>query len=152
MTPLRENISVRCSAGEAESRIESYFTSLKSGNGVAHIRLRVPVDFADSTLGLSVDRELRIDALRTHDDDRNDVIRVTWASEGRTAFPRFEGALVVWGEDDPGQSYIELDGSYEAPIDGTGKALDAIIGDRLARSAARQFLGELKRAIEAPCA
>jgi len=151
MTRLRETIPVQCSTDVTQARIESYFTSLRGANGVAHLRLRVPVDFDDRKLGLSVDREVRVEVKRTRDDDNlNDVLRIGWNPEGRTILPVFQGTLVVWGEDDPRQSYIELNGTYTPPLGETGKAFDAVIGHRIASSTARELLRDLKRAVESP--
>jgi hypothetical protein len=149
MVRLRDTISIHSSVAEAESRIESYLSSLRDGNGVARIRLRVPVDLSSRSLGLNIDREVRIEARRTKDDQNlNDIIRITWNPEGRTVFPVFSGSLVVWGEEDPRKSYVELDGTYEPPFDGAGLALDAMIGHRIALSTAHEFLKDIKRAIE----
>lgn len=62
--------------------------------------------------------------------------------------PKFEGTLVVWGEGERNRSYIELDGAYRPPLGTAGQILDEAIGHRIAESTAREFLKDLKRAVE----
>ena len=64
-------------------------------------------------------------------------------------FPRFEGTLVVWGEDDASSSFIELRGEYTPPLGAAGQVFDEAIGYRIAQTTAQQFLGDIKREIEA---
>jgi len=147
MNRLRDHIAVDCSVQDAQSRIDAYLASLRGKDGVAHLRLRVPV-VADG-FALSLDREVRVEARRTRDEENlNDLIRISWQPEGKAVFPAFEGTLVVWGEDNPEQSFIELDGGYAPPFGTTGQAFDSVIGQRIAHQTARQFLSDLKAALE----
>jgi hypothetical protein len=149
MTHLREHISLASSASEAEARLENYFASLRSSNGMAVLRLRVPIEGLAGPLGISIEREVRVEARLTRDDENlNDLIRIWWGPEGRTILPTFNGTLIVWGETGKELSYIELDGAYTPPLGAAGQAFDEIIGHRIAASTAREFLKDLKRAIE----
>jgi hypothetical protein len=149
MTHLRDQTSLRGTVTQTEARVESYFASRRGLDGIARMRLRVPVD--GMAQGLSLDREVRIEAWRDRDDQKlNDLIRIRWTPEGSVIFPRFEGTLVVWGEDDPELSFIELDGDYEPPLGGAGELFDEAIGHRIAQSTAREFLKDLKRGMESP--
>jgi hypothetical protein len=149
MNRLCERILVDCPVADTESRIESYFTTLRGANGVARLRLRVPVVL--DGLALSIDREVCIEAKRMRDDENlNDIIRVLWKPEGSVVFPVFEGRLVIWGEDDPARSFVELNGGYTAPFGTTGKAFDAVIGHKIARRTALQFLSDIKMTVEKP--
>jgi hypothetical protein len=146
MTHLREQISVASPAEMTEFRLENYLASLRGSNGVAKLRLRVPID---APLGVSVDREVRVEARRGRDDENlNDLIRISWSPEGRTVLPSFSGTLVVWGETGKKLSYIELDGAYTPPLGTAGQVFDETIGRQIAESTAREFLKDLKRAIE----
>lgn len=149
MTHLREQIFLASSAGEAESRLENYLASLRGSTGVARLRLRVPVEDLSGPLGISIDREVRVEARRARDDENlNDLIRISWGPEGKTILPSFSGTLIVWGETGKNMSYIELDGAYTPPLGAAGQAFDETIGHRIAESTAREFLKDLKRAIE----
>jgi hypothetical protein len=61
MARLSDRTSVGCPSAEAESRVESYFDSRRAPDGVTRMRLRVPLHGVNS-LGLSLDREVRVEA------------------------------------------------------------------------------------------
>jgi hypothetical protein len=110
------------------------------------LRLRVPID---APLGVSIDREVRVEARRARDDENlNDLIRISWSPEGMTVLPSFSGTRVVWGEAGEKLSYIELDGTYTPPFGEAGQVFDETIGRRVAEKTAREFLKDLKRVIE----
>lgn len=147
MTRLRDHVPVARSVEDVQGRLLSYLGSLRGKDGAARIRLRVPI-VADG-FQLSIDREVWVDAERTRDDDNlNDVIRISWKPEGTIVFPTFEGTLVVWSEDDPETSVLELDGGYKPPFGAGGQAFDAVIGHRIAQRTARELLNDLKNAVE----
>ncbi len=148
MKRLRDQTSVHGSVADTEARLEAYFSSQRGVDGVSRLRLRVPLD-GPLSQGLYLDREVRVEAWRDRDDQNlNDLIRITWAPEGRAVFPKFAGTLVVWGEDDASVSYIELDGAYSPPLGTAGEIFDEAIGHRIAESTAREFLKDIKRGIE----
>jgi hypothetical protein len=147
MPRLRDATSVTCSVEETEARLERFLGSLRDKDGVSRLRLRVPTD--GPTQGLSIDRQVHVEARRARDaDNLNDVIAITWMPEGTAVFPTFEGTLVTWGEQNANLSYIELDGSYTPPFGAAGQLFDAAIGQRIAQTTAREFLRDLKDAIE----
>jgi hypothetical protein len=147
VTHLRDHTAVCGSVSETQVRLESYLAAQRGGNGVARFRLRVPLD--GPAHGISLDREVRIEAWRDRDDQNlNDLIRIRWTPEGTVVFPRFSGTLVVWGDENPEVSYIELDGEYKPPLGATGQLFDEVIGHRLAEATAREFLRDVKDGIE----
>lgn len=149
MTHLRSRTSVECGVCEAEVRLYEFFEAQRRANGTAKMRLRVPIAPPASGLRISLSREVQITARRTRDDENlDDLIHITWQPEGRSVLPTFEGTLIVRSEEDAGRSYIELDGYYTPPFDGTGALFDEVIGHRIAQSTAREFLADLKRTIE----
>ena len=147
MTHLRDQTSVRGTVIQTEASLESYFASQRGLDGIARLRLRVPV--SGTSPGLFIDREVRIEAWRDRDDQNlNDLIRIRWTPEGSVVFPKFAGTLVVWGESDPHLSFIELDGDYKPPLGAAGELFDETIGHRIAQSTARELLKDLKHGIE----
>ncbi len=151
MTRLRQQMAVACPVTEAEARLEVYFEGLPSADGVARIRLRVPVGGSAAVLGLSLDREVRVEATRTCDQRHpNEVVRITWRPEGKAVFPQFEGTLAARAADESGSCYIALEGGYLPPFGVAGQVFDEVIGRRIAESTAREFLKDVKRAIESP--
>jgi hypothetical protein len=148
MPRLHDRTSVERPVGQAQERLEKFLASLRGKDGICRLRLRVPMNA--NPYGLSLDRAVHIEATRPRDEQTLDgVIQITWSPEGNTIFPRFEGTLAVYGEGaDPGVSYIELDGSYVPPFGPAGQLFDAAIGRRIAQATAREFLKDVKAAIE----
>jgi len=145
MKELRERVAIGGPVEEAEAGLVSFFSAREDASGVARMRLRVPMDGV-----VSLDREVRIEACETRDEDNlNNVMRIAWQPEGTVIFPRFEGTITAWGEDDPNVSFIELVGHYTPPLGAAGQVFDEAIGHRIARATAQQFLGDIRREIEA---
>ena len=145
MKELRERIAVGCPVEVVEAGLIGFFEARQDANGITRMRLRVPMDDM-----VALEREVRIEAREARDDQNlNNLIQIAWQPEGSVMFPRFEGTLVVWGEDDPGQSFVELAGHYTPPLGAAGQAFDEVIGYKIAQTTAQQFLGDIKREIEA---
>ncbi|HLY03659.1 MAG TPA: hypothetical protein VKR56_14330 [Candidatus Cybelea sp.] len=149
MTRLRESTLLDCTADQTQQGLEHFFNSLRKRDGISRFRLRVPVRGA-TKYGLSLDREVLIQARQVlYDGEVRERFVIAWMPEGSVVFPRFEGTLAIGDESESGHSCIELDGSYTPPFDGTGKIFDADIGHQIAQATAREFLKDLKSAIEA---
>ena len=147
MPRLRDAITVESSAEQTMLLLERFFIALGGKNGTARLRLRVPTD--GPTRGLSIDREVRVEARRTRGEaSLNDLMLINWMPEGTAVFPTFEGILVVRPQRERNSSSIELDGTYTPPFGAAGQAFDAAIGHRIAQSTARELLKDLKAAIE----
>ncbi len=145
MKELRERIPVACPVEEVEAGLIGFFEARQDANGITQMRLRVPMGGA-----ISLEREVRIEARETRDDQNlNNLMRIAWEPVGSVMFPRFEGSLVVWGEDNPNSSFVELTGEYTPPLGAAGQVFDEAIGYRIAQTTAQQFLGDIKREIEA---
>jgi hypothetical protein len=145
MKELREQTLVKSPVAETEAGLSAFFAARQDTDGVTHMRLRVPMDGGL----MSLEREVRVEARAGKDDDNlNDVVRIAWEPEGPVIFPRFEGALIAWGEDDPAQSFIELRGHYTPPLGAAGQIFDELIGYEIAQATAREFLRDIKRDIE----
>ena len=149
MPRLCDRTLVERSVEQTQEGLERFFALLRSGNGVARFRLRVPTDGAPHGYGISFDREVRIEARRRGAGVADDAIEISWFPEGTLVFPIFEGTLVVRSASDRNVSRIELEGSYTPPFDVAGMLFDAAIGHRIAQATAREFLKDLKNAIEA---
>ncbi|MGA7571447.1 MAG: hypothetical protein WBG27_08925 [Candidatus Aquilonibacter sp.] len=144
MKELRERAMVECPVEQTEAGLIAFFAVRQDADGLTRMRLRVPMDGT-----LSLEREVRIEAREGRDDDNlNKVVRVAWEPEGTVIFPRFEGTLLAWGEDDPTRSSIELRGHYTPPLGAAGQVFDELIGFQIAQATAREFLRDIKRGIE----
>jgi len=146
MKELRERTALECPSEEAEAGLVAFFAARQEADGVTRLRLRVPMD---GSL-ISIEREVRVEARETRDEQNlNNQIALSWQPEGSVIFPRFEGTLVAWGEDDPEISYIELRGHYTPPLGPAGQIFDEAIGFAIAQATAQAFLSDVKRDIEA---
>ncbi|MEO7202906.1 MAG: hypothetical protein ABI431_08560 [Candidatus Tumulicola sp.] len=146
MTHLHDRTAVVGLARKVAADVDHYFSLGCCSGGVGRVRLRVPLQGAP--YGVSLDREVRVEAWRARDDrNLNDVIRISWASEGGVVFPTFSGTLVVRGEADPTRSSIELDGHYQPPLGAAGELFDEAIGHRMAQSTVRELLEDIKRSM-----
>jgi hypothetical protein len=113
------------------------------------MRLRVPIKLDGQTkaVGLFIDREVNIEVTGGPDAGKSDgVLGISWTPEGPQIFPSFVGTLAVSGDDE--KSVVALDGSYTPPFGVAGRVFDAVVGHQIAQETAREFLGDLKRAIE----
>jgi hypothetical protein len=143
MTRLRDTLTFNCSVERTKRGLENFLNSLRAQDGVSRLRLRVPVNGAKT--GFALDREVRIEARRAQ---TGEIFEITWVPEGSLVFPRFEGTLAVCGDETLEGCSIELDGTYTPPYGKTGQVFDAAIGHQIAESTAREFLKDLKSAIE----
>ena len=110
----------------------------------------MPLDGVAGFSGLALEHAVRVRAWRDRDDQNlNDLIRITWEPEGGGAYPAFRGTLATWGETDPPQTFIEIDGTYEPPMGVAGEAFDAAVGRAIAQRTVRAFLDDLGRAMAA---
>ncbi len=148
MPALREAIPVHRSVEQTHLALEGFFVSLKAPDGIARLRLRVPADGPMKPYGLSVDREVRVEARRVREPEDAGVVEISWMPEGTAVLPRFDGKLIVTGFGNPNLSYVELDGWYTPPFGAAGQIFDAAIGQRIAQATAREFLKDLKDAVE----
>ena len=147
MTHLHERTVVVGPVRKVEAVVDSYFSLQHSAGGVGGVRLRVPLRGA--SFGVSLDRDVRVEAWRASDDqNRNELIRISWTPEGGIVFPTFSGTLVVRGEADPTRSSLELDGYYQPPLGATGELFDEAIGHRMAQSTVRELLEDIKRSMQ----
>ncbi len=148
MKELRERAALESPVEQTEAGLRAFFAAREDANGLTRMRLRVSMDGA-----LSLDREVRIEAREGRDEGNlNNLVRIAWEPEGTVIFPRFEGTLLAWGEDDPAKSFIELRGHYTPPLGAAGQVFDELIGFAIAQATAREFLLDIKRDIESRAA
>ncbi len=151
MERVRATVALDCPQGDAERLLPAVFEARRDGDGVVRLPLHVPL--ADFGLPIGVQLERGVDAriMRTRDEQNlNDVYAVEWTPTGGGPFPDLHGRLILWSEDDPSCSYLELDGTYEPPL-GTvvGAAFDATIGHLIAERTAKVLLDDIADAISA---
>ncbi|MGB6517583.1 MAG: hypothetical protein WBE79_03650 [Candidatus Cybelea sp.] len=149
MPPLREITPVERSVKQAQVALEQFFHSLEAPDGVARLRLSVPIRMPVKQYGVSIDREVRIEARPVRNPALDaEIMEISWVPEGTAIFPRFDGKLFLTGFGNAEVSYVELDGYYTPPFGAAGQVFDATIGQRIAQTTAREFLADLKAAIE----
>lgn len=153
MRRLRDTLAVQCPIEQAQTRIERFFAGRRGVDGKVRLPLRMPLGPAGSS-GFALDHEVCVDARVGRDDQNlNDLIRVSWKADDAFPLPAFAGTLVTWAEGNPKLTFMELDGTYAAPIGGAGEAFDDALGRRIAQRTAKDFLAQIAAAIaDAPAA
>jgi len=146
MPALRDSEPVERPVEQTNRELDRFLRARRGGDGIARLRLHVATIVSSPMDGVSHDREVRIEACGSCAENRE--IEIAWTSEPPVVFPRFRGVLAVRSHEDPRQSYIELYGSYAPPVAASGQPFDATIGLEIARATAREFLSDLKHAIE----
>ena len=148
MTRLRDTALIDRPIQTTREGLERFFLSLRGKDGIARLHLRVPTDSAPHGYGISLDREVRIEARPAGSEFGQAFIEIAWMAEGLLVFPRFDGKLRIFRNGDPNHTRIELEGSYTPPFGPAGQLFDAAIGHRIAQRTAREFLKDLKDAVE----
>ena len=149
MTRLREIANVSMGCAECDRHLQQYFVSSDADR---RIRMPLRVSLRDFGLpdALAVERDVEVCVYKTRDEQNlNDEFAVTWEPADGGPYPSFSGRLRVWGEDDPNESFIELDGSYQPPLGALGVVFDATVGRSIAERTARDFLRLLSAGLTA---
>jgi hypothetical protein len=151
VTELRETIEIPLTAQETQDAVLRYFRERRNPQGETEIELRVPLRGLGVAKGLEVVHLVRVHVRRRRDlQNLNDEIEIEWEPSDDGLYPAFSGWLIVWSEQPPERSFIELRGSYEPPLGTTGRAFDTLVGRIIARQTARLLLEDLKAAISTP--
>jgi carbon monoxide dehydrogenase subunit G len=142
MSAIHEQTSIHCPFERIPAYLEGYFEAHGARGGVgATIELRVPLG------GVNLDHDVIVSIVPLKDFPEHDRLGVGWSPKSGGIFPSFDGTIGVTAEPS-GSSCLRLDGSYRAPLGAVGAAFDAALGQRLAKSTARDLLKRLKDAIE----
>ena len=153
MRRLRDTVAVKCPIDQAQARIEGFFAGRRGADGQVRLSLRVPLKGAAGN-AFALDHEVCVDARVARDDQNlNDVVRVSWKGDDDFPLPAFAGTLLTWSEGNPKLTFVELDGTYTAPLGDAGAVFDAALGRRIAQRTAKDLLAQIAAAIaDAPAA
>lgn len=149
MSRVSEQLLVPCPAAEADARLARYFSRLRRADGTVRLRLQVSLGGARRLPDVALERNVIATISRGRDiENINDVTRISWAPEGGGPFPRFDGTLLTWGEDDPRfESFVGIEGEYTPPLGAAGKLFDGIAGKRIAHRTCLALLQQIAVAI-----
>lgn len=148
MTRVRDAIAVSLPAAATQAQILRYFETRRRAGGGIQIPMRVALRDFGLPDQLAVEREVNFQIEKRRDAENiNEEIGIAWAPAGGGPYPSFSGRLIVWSEDDPKQSFIELDGTYEPPLGVAGEAFDETVGHLIAQRTAHEFLLSLRDAL-----
>ncbi len=146
---LRDSVSVNCSCVQAEQALPRVFASHRAADGSIRLPLRVSLRHFGLPDELAVERDVTVHVRKQRDEaNLNDIFKIDWSPANDGPYPSFSGSLIVWGEDDPRHSFIEVMGSYEPPFGTMGELFDAAMGYRIAKHTAHEFLIALASQIE----
>jgi hypothetical protein len=148
MTPLQEAIDVPLPAAATQDNILRYFASRRREDGTSSISLRVPLREFGLPNALDIEHQVEVHVAKQRDlENINEEIAVSWAPAEDGPYPKFSGRLIVWSEEHPEKSFIELRGEYEPPLGDAGRLFDAAIGKDVAQRTAQAFLADLRDAV-----
>jgi hypothetical protein len=146
MTKLSEVASVPLPVKTTEENILRYLESRRR-DGTIVIPLRVSLQDFGLPDDLRIERDVSVRVEKRRDAENiNEEIAIGWIPTDEGPFPSFTGRLIVWSEEDLEKSFVQLEGSYEAPLGTAGKAFDAAIGWLIAKRTAQTFLNNLRDA------
>ncbi|MGP6191026.1 MAG: hypothetical protein ACLPSH_13335 [Vulcanimicrobiaceae bacterium] len=143
MSQIHEFESVRCPFDDVPKFLDTFFAKQTDEDGAAVVELRAPL----GDLKLEHDVLVTLSPLPPYTGYERLAIR--WVPTGHGPYPTFEGVLSV-GDEGSGFSRLDIDGSYQPPFGAAGALFDAALGKRLAESAVRELLANLKQSLEAP--
>lgn len=147
MRRLRHTVAVDCPIDQAQARIERFFTSRRGAHGVIRFPLRLPLEGLPIE-GLALDHEICVETCARRDEQNlNDLIRLKWRPSGDVPLPEFDGTIVTWAESDRNRTFIELDGTYAAPLAAAGEIFDETVGRAIAQRTAAELLTEIAASI-----
>ena len=150
MERLRAVTDLEIPANRAEQLLLDYFESRRNAQGAIAYPLRVPLEDFGLPERVSLMHEATISITKGRDAaNLNDAYAVAWYPEDRSAFPTFNGELIVCAGADGGAPYLELSGTYEPPRGAAGEAFDAALGHLIAQRTAHAFLLDVARGLRA---
>jgi hypothetical protein len=141
MSEIHECLTVLCPFDRMPGAAAAYVASLPVEDGKAVIPIRVSIG--------DVVVERRADLVLKHARayPGYEIMDILWQPHDGGPYPTFRGVLSV--EEEGGtHCRLDLDGSYEPPLGIAGAVFDAVVGHRIAVSAARTLLEEIKTGCE----
>jgi len=137
---IRESICVDCSRSNAHRYLIEHFARRTAE--ALPILIRVPL--AD----LALDREIVVRLSDLPSNVIDHVMHVSWSAKGGGPYPTFFGSLTCLPVTAT-SSRIEVEGIYTIPGGIAGQAFDAVVGRRIALTAAHSLLERLQSVVEA---
>jgi hypothetical protein len=147
MSDINKRI-VHCPFNEAANYLAAFMAQHRTGDGSAHIALRLPIGCFAERRSL-VERRLcaTLYPLR----DTHQVCSVTWSLPGANEVPEFNGALVIEKHARDDRFGLLVCGNYELlPFPDT--TCDATLFRRITQASARKLLRTISEFVERACA
>jgi hypothetical protein len=149
VSDINESVIVECPPKRAQAYLLDHFQKSAASNGRAMLRLTAIVGpeggshvtvkrdatatFAPSPGGGGLEYQVLLD----------------WEPASNEPLPKFSGVFRVQWDEDYGNCRLVLEGQYDPPLGLVGKAFDAFVGHRIARSTVTALLDQLRLDIEA---
>jgi hypothetical protein len=142
MSQIHEYESVRCPFEDVPKLLDAFFSKHADEDGAAVVELRAPLG------DLKLEHDVLVSLAPLPAYTGYERIAIRWVPTGHGPYPTFEGVLCV-SDEGSGFSRLDIDGSYHPPFGPAGALFDAALGKRLAESAVRELLANLKKSVEA---
>lgn len=139
---------VLCQADLVDAYAERFLQEIGRSSGPLQFDLKVPLADLGVPGGIVLEKRVvaKLARLANTTDERRSL-QIEWHSE-HGQFPRFEGVLTAFPEQDGNCSILTLRGSYVPPGAVAGNLFDAAVGFWIARSSARELLRRIRDAVE----
>jgi hypothetical protein len=140
MSTIVEKALVHAPLAAADSLLQAFFATHRAPDGVSAQIILHAGDVAHAAV-------VRLEAAH-RPEDMTPRYRVYWETAEPGPYPVYTGELLIGADNDYDTFWLKLDGTYTPPGGIAGQVFDAIAGHRIAIAVARNFLTEMRVAIE----
>lgn len=142
MNEIHESLTILRSIEQIPDAATAYVAQLPLRDGKAIVPIRVSIG------DLVVERTADLTLTHVRAFPGYEIMDIHWGPHDGGPYPIFHGTLSA---EATGSTFsrLDLDGKYETPLGIAGAMFDAVVGHRIAVSAARTMLAEIKRGFEA---
>ena len=141
MSEIHECLTVLCPFDQTPQAAAAYMASLPLEHEKRVVPLRIEVG------DLIVERRVDLVLKHARAYPGYEIMDIQWAPHDGGPYPIFKGILSV---EETGGNFcrLDLDGKYEPPLGIAGQVFDHVVGHRIAITAARHLLEEIKTGFE----
>ena len=141
MSQIHECLTVLCPFDQIPGATAAYMASLPVDHEKSVVPIRIEVG------DVTVERRADLTLKHARAYPGYEIMDIQWQPHDGGPYPVFHGVLSV-EEEGAGYCRLDLDGAYQPPLGFAGAVFDAVVGHRIAVSAARALLEEIKLGYE----
>lgn len=141
MSSILEKVLVHAPLAAADSLLYAFVATHAAPDGAGARVILHAGDVAHAAI-------VRLDPAH-RPEDMTPRYRVRWEAAEIGPYPVFGGELLIGADNDYDAFWLRLNGTYTPPGGVAGQVFDAVAGNRIAATVARNLLTEMRVAIEA---